>query len=260
MTLLEGLLLALAGFGASTINGVIGSGTLITFPVLLAFGYPPVIANVSNTVGLVPGDATAIYGYRRELRSQRARAWRLVPLTAAGAAAGAGLVLVLPEDAFRVVVPVLIAGALMLIVFQPRISRAIAARRRANGDDESGEAGDGRVVRGGILATGVYGGYFGAAQGILLFALLATAVAEDLQQANALRNLLAGVAHVVAALVFVTVTDVVVEAALSIAAGATAGGLLGAGIGRRLPPAALRGIVVVVGLAAIAQLVLDSYL
>lgn len=256
MTLLEALLIALAGLGAGAINAVIGSGTLITFPMLLALGYPPVVANVSNTVGLVPGSAGAVYGYRRELRAQSARAWRLAPLTALGAAAGAGLVLVLPDDAFRVVVPVLIAAALVLIVFQPRISRAVADRRSGDREDEAGDGRDGNVVRGGVLATGVYGGYFGAAQGILLFALLANAVSEDVQQASALRNLLAGVANGVAGLVFIAVADVAVEVALLIAAGAIAGGLVGARIGRSLPPAVLRGVVVVVGLAAIAQLVL----
>jgi len=256
MTALEALLIAVAGLGAGAINAVIGSGTLITFPVLLALGYPPVVANVSNTVGLVPGSASAVYGYRRELRAQRARALRLLPLTAIGAAAGAGLLLVLPDGAFRVIVPVLIAGALVLIVLQPRISEAVAERRRRTGDGGEADAREGNVVRGGIFATGVYGGYFGAAQGILLFALLANAVPEDLQQASALRNVLAGVANGVAALVFIAVAEVDVEAALLIAAGAIAGGLLGARIGRRLPPAALRAVVVVVGLAAIAQLVL----
>jgi uncharacterized membrane protein YfcA len=257
VTLLEALLVTVAGLGAGAINAVIGSGTLITFPVLLALGYPPVLANVSNTVGLVPGSASAVYGYRRELRAQRARAWRLAPLTALGAAGGAALLLVLPDDAFRVIVPVLIAAALVLIVFQPRISRLVEERRRDRGvGRENDDRREGNVVRGGVLATGVYGGYFGAAQGILLFALLANAVPEDLQQASALRNLLAGVANGVAALVFIAVADVAVDVAVLIAAGAIAGGLVGARIGRRLPPAALRAVVVVVGLAAIAQLVL----
>lgn len=256
MTLLDALLIAVAGLGAGAINAVIGSGTLITFPVLLALGYPPVVANVSNTVGLVPGSASAVYGYRRELRAQRRRALRLAPLTAVGAAGGAGLLLVLPDDAFGVIVPVLIAGALVLIVFQPRISEAVAQRRRRHGQGREADAREGNVVRGGVLATGVYGGYFGAAQGILLFALLANAVSEDVQQASALRNLLAGVANGVAALIFIAVADVDAQVALLIAVGAIAGGLVGARIGRRLPPAALRAVVVVVGLAAIAQLVL----
>jgi hypothetical protein len=164
---------------------------------------------------------------------------------------GSVLLLSLPESAFEVVVPVLIAGALVLVAFQPRISAWVQARRRPGRP-----RGGGQLLRGGIFATGVYGGYFGAAQGILLFALLGTALPDDLQHANALRNLLAGTANGVAAVVFVFAADVAWWAALLLAIGAATGGVVGARVGRRLSPAALRGVVVAVGLSAIARLVL----
>ena len=250
MSAAEALLVLVAGLGAGTINAVIGSGTLITFPVLLAVGYPPVVANVSNNVGLVPGSLTAVHAYRRELRGRWRHALGLASATAVGALIGSVLLLSLPASAFEVVVPVLIGGALVLVALQPRISAAIEARRRP------GRARGGPLLRAGILATGIYGGYFGAAQGILLFALLGTALPDDLQHANALRNLLAGTANGIAAAVFIVAADVAWLAVLLLAVGAAAGGVMGARVGRRLSPAALRAVVVVVGLTAIARLVL----
>lgn len=247
MTTLEAIAVLAAGLAAGTINGVIGSGTLITFPVLLAIGYPPVVANVTNTVGLVSGSVTAVYGYRAQLRGHWRWALGFAAFSAAGALVGSILLLTLPASAFRVIVPVLIAVALVLVVLQPRISKAILARRA------EGAAPDGRALRAGIGLTGVYGGYFGAAQGVLLFALLGAALTEDLQRVNALRNLLAGTANGTAAIVFILVADVRPLAALLIAIGATAGGLLGARIGQRLSSTALRAVVVVVGLVAIVQ-------
>jgi uncharacterized membrane protein YfcA len=250
MTVLEAIAVLLAGLAAGTINAVVGSGTLVTFPVLLAVGYPPVVANVSNGLGLVPGSFTAVHSYRAELRGYWRRALGLTAGTAVGAVAGAILLLELPEDAFDTIVPVLIAGALVLVVFQPRISAAVQARRGAHAAD-----GPGVAVRGGLALTGVYGGYFGAGQGILLFALLGSALREDLQRINALRNLFAGTANGVSSLVFVLVADVAYDAAALLAVGAAAGGVLGARIGRRLAPGTLRAVVVLVGLVAIAQLV-----
>ena len=236
------------GLGAGTINAVIGSGTLITFPILLAVGYPPVVANVTNNVGLVPGSMTAVYGYRRELRGHGRRMGRFMAASATGALTGSLLLLALPESAFEVVVPVLIAGALVLVVFQPRISAAVAERRRPGRPD------GGPALRAGIFATGVYGGYFGAAQGVLLFALLGASLPDDAQHVSALRNLLAGTANAVAAVVFVAVADVAWLPALLLACGAAAGGVLGARVGRRLEPRVLRGVVLAVGLLAIARL------
>jgi uncharacterized membrane protein YfcA len=244
----EAVLVLVAGFVGGTMNAVIGSGSLLTFPVLLAVGYPPVVANVSNNVGLVPGSITAAYGYRAELRGRTGRVLRFASASALGATIGAVLVFALPPSAFEVIVPVLIAGALVLVVLQPRISAAVVARRRAGRPD------GGPLLRVGIFLTGVYGGYFGAAQGSLLFAMLGTALPEDLQHVNALRNFLAGTANAVAALVFLAFADVALLPAVLLAIGSLAGGVLGASVGRRLSPFMLRAVVVVVGLAAIVKL------
>jgi uncharacterized protein len=248
MTELEAAALLLAGVAAGTINAVVGSGTLITFPALLAVGYSPVVANVSNTVGLVPGSVTGAIGYREELRGQGGRAVRLGCASVAGGITGAVLLLVLPESAFEAIVPVFIGIALVLIVFQPQLSRRLVRTRPA------GHHGGPGVLLG-VYAGGIYGGYFGAAQGILLLGILGLALPDDLQRLNALKNVLAGVVNLVSGLVFVVVANVAWGAALLIAAGAIVGGWLGARFGRRLPPAALRAVIVVVGLAAIAQLV-----
>jgi uncharacterized membrane protein YfcA len=246
----EALLVLAAGLAAGTINAVIGSGTLLTFPVLLAVGYPPVVANVSNNVGLVPGSMTAVYAYRKELEGRAGKVLRYAAATAAGAAIGSVLLLALPDSAFEVVVPILIAAALVLVVLQPRISAAVAARRQASRPH------GGPLLRLGIFLTGVYGGYFGAGQGIVLFAMLGTALPEDLQQVNALRNLLAGTANGVAAVVFIVAAPVAFAPVALLAVGAAAGGVLGARIGRTLSATALRAVVVAVGIAAIAQLTL----
>lgn len=248
MSLLESILVLAAGFAAGTINAIVGSGTLVTFPALLAVGYPPVVANVSNTLGLVPGAVAAAVGYREELRGRRAQLLRYAPATASGAIVGATLLLTLPAEAFKAIVPVLIAISLVLVVFQPRISSWVTARREAQRPH------GGPLLLGGIFGTGVYGGYFGAGQGVLLFGLLASSLDQDLREVNAVRAVLAGLANAVAAVVFVLVADVAYLPAVLIAAGSTAGGLLGARVGRRLPDRVLRATVVVVGVAAIAQL------
>ena len=240
----------MAGIFAGTINTVVGSGTLVTFPVLLAVGYGPVVANVSNTVGLVPGSISGAIGYRQELAGQRARIARLGSASLLGGIAGAVLLLTLPSSAFEAIVPVLIVIALLLVVFQPRLSRALAERRthtRPHG---------GPLLWSGIFGTGVYGGYFGAAQGIILLALMGIAIPdEDLQRLNALKNVLAAIVNGVAAVIFVFAADVAWLPAVLLAAGATIGGQLGATVGKRLSPALLRGVIVVVGVAAIVQLV-----
>jgi uncharacterized membrane protein YfcA len=248
MTELEAAAILVAGVAAGTINAVVGSGTLITFPVLLAVGYPPVVANVSNTVGLVPGSITGAIGYREELAGQGGRALRLGCASLAGGVTGAVLLLELPESAFEAIVPVFIAIALVLIVFQPRLSRRLGRERPA------GHHGGPAVVLG-VFGGGIYGGYFGAAQGILLLGILGLGLPDDLQRINALKNVLAGIVNLVAGVVFVLVADVAWGAALLLAAGAILGGWLGARYGRRLPPGVLRAVIVVVGLAAIAQLV-----
>ncbi len=241
--------IALAGLAAGTINTVVGSGTLITFPVLLAFGYPPVTANVSNTIGLVPGSVSGAIGYRRELSGQRARILRLGSMSLLGGITGAVLLLVLPSSAFKAIVPAFIALALVLTVMQPRIARWL----------------EGRAIdlerRGAILTplavflTGVYGGYFGAAQGILLLAILGVALAQDLHRTNALKNVLAGLVNGVAGLYFVFAAHVAWGPAAIIAVSAIVGAQLGARYGRRLRPEVLRGLIVLVGISAIIQLI-----
>jgi uncharacterized membrane protein YfcA len=247
VTELEAVAILAAGVAAGTINAVVGSGTLITFPVLLAAGYSPVVANVSNTVGLVPGSVTGSIGYRRELAGQRTRAVRLGVAAAAGGVVGAVLLLELPASAFEAIVPVFIALALVLIVAQPWLSRRLGERRSASTNG-------GPWAAGAAFGTGIYGGYFGAAQGIMLMALLGLILPEDLQRLNALKNVLTGLVNLVSGLVFVVVANVAWGAALLVAAGAIAGGHLGARYGRRLPPAALRALIVVVGVSAIVQL------
>src|SRR5690349_10590613 len=159
---------------AGTINTVVGSGTLITFPVLLAFGYSPITANVSNTIGLVPGSVSGALGYRRELEGQRRRAMRLGACSVSGALIGAVLLLVLPASAFKEIVPAFIALALVLVVLQPRINRALAERDTRIAHEH------GFLTPLAVFATGIYGGYFGAAQGILLLGILGVALPQGL--------------------------------------------------------------------------------
>jgi uncharacterized membrane protein YfcA len=245
---LHALVIFAAGIVAGTINTVVGSGTLVTFPVLLQFGYSPVVANVSNTVGLVPGSAAGAIGYREELRGQRARLLRLSAASLTGGIAGAILLLVLPASAFKEIVPAFIAIALVLIVLQPRLSRALAAR----GVHKRELAGPAATVA--VFVAGIYGGYFGAAQGIMLLSILALSLNDDLQRINALKVVLAGLVNLVAGIVFVIAAHVAWGAALLIAVGSVIGGSLGARYGKRLPEDALRAVIVVVGIFAIVRL------
>lgn len=246
MDLLELIAILAAGVAAGAINASVGSGTLITFPVLVALGYAPLVANVSNNVGLVPGALAGAIGYRRELRGQGSRMLRLGAFSVTGGLTGAILLLSLPASAFDAVVPALIALALLLVVFQPRINRALAHRRPATEHSPA--------LQGLIGATGVYGGYFGAAQGILLIALLGVMLRDDLQRLNGLKNVLAGLVNLTAGVVFVVVAEIDWGVAGLIAVGSTLGGFLGARYGRRLSPAALRALIVALGLVAIVRL------
>ena len=248
MTVLEAIAIFAAGIVAGTINSVVGSGTLFTFPVLLAFGYAPVVANVSNTVGLVPGNASGAVGYRRELAGQRARAIPLACASLVGAGIGATLLLTLPASAFKAIVPAFIAVALILIVFQGRLSKWLADRGGAAADRA------GPVATAGVFAAGIYGGYFGAAQGILALSILSLSVDDSLTRLNALKVVLVGVANLVSGIVFVFAAHVAWAAAGLIAAGSVLGGLLGARVGRRLSPKVLRVVIVVVGVVAIVRL------
>lgn len=248
MSLLHAVAIFGAGIVAGTINTVVGSGTLFTFPILLAFGYAPVVANVSNTVGLVPGSVSGALGYRRELAGQTRRGLPLAIASAMGAVVGSVLLLTLPASAFKTIVPGFIMVALVLILLQPRLSRAIRARRREGTE----HAGAPATIA--VFASGVYGGYFGAAQGILLLAILGVALDDDLQRINALKVVLAGLVNLIAGVIFVFVANVAWLPALLIAVGSTVGGVIGARGGRRLPPWALRAVIIVVGIVAIVRL------
>ena len=257
MTLLEALVIVAAGVAAGTINTVVGSGTLITFPTLVALGYPPVLANISNTVGLTPGSVAGAIGYRRELAGQRRRLMALGSVSVVGGVTGAVLLLVLPPEAFRTIVPVLIAVALVLVVVQPRLQARVAERRARRAMLAAAGAAQpqhgGLPLHLGVLGSGVYGGYFGAAQGVILIALLGILLEDDLQRLNAAKNVLAGLVNGVAAVLFIVVAQVDWAVAGLIALGATAGGMLGARVGRLLAPALLRAVIVVVGSVAIVR-------
>ena len=244
---LEALAILVAAVGAGTINAVVGSGTLLTFPTLLALGFPPVTANVSNTIGLVPGSVAGAWGYRRELSGQRSRVLRLGVGSLAGGALGGVLLLVLPAKAFEAIVPALIALGVVLVVLGPRISRWI-------GDHHANGRGEHWWVWPAVFATGVYGGYFGAAQGVLLMAALGIGVAETLQRLNATKNVLAAIVNAVAGVIFVVVADVDWRVVGLIGVGSIIGGLLGASVGRRLPPPVLRGVIVTVGVVALVAM------
>lgn len=248
-TTADALLVVLAGFGAGALNAVVGSGSLITFPTLVAVGLPPLTANVSNTVGLVPAAVTSVYGYRRELTGLRSTLRRLLPATILGAGVGVVLLLLLPETVFEAVVPLLVGAAVLLVLLQPWVARRAVVHAPRQGPAP--------WLWLAVGLTGVYGAYFGAAQGVLLIGVLGLGTALGLQQVNAVKNVLAGAANAVAGVVFAIAAPVDWTAAALVAAGASVGGLLGARLARRLPVPVLRGVVVAVGLAALVLLLVD---
>jgi len=247
----EVVALLAAGMAAGTINAIVGSGTLITFPALLFFGYPPLVANVSNTIGLVAGGLTGIHGYRAELVGQGSTLRRLAPVSFIGAVTGAILLLKLPESAFDAIVPVLIAAALLLVLFGARLKAWSTARHP---DQDSG--GRRLLLIAGIFGAGVYGGYFGAAQGVLMVGILSALMPISLQGVNGLKNVLVTLANAVAAVIFMLVAWDRIDwsVAALIAVGALAGGYVGARVGRRLSPVVLRGVILVVGVLAIVKI------
>jgi uncharacterized protein len=266
----EALAILGAGLAAGTVNAVVGSGSLITFPTLLAFGIPPIVANVSNNVGQVPGNVSGAIGYRRELAGQRPRLVRLGVVAAVGSAGGAAALLSLPSASFRVIVPVLILTACALVLVQPWLSaRIIASRGRRAGSRRSRDAADsaGRppgqdgearspALWAGVLASAAYGGYFGAAQGVLVIGLLGTFLDEPLQRVNAAKNVLVAVVNAVAAIIYLFFAHIDWRVVLLIAVGSAVGGAVGARFGRRLPPLALRIFVVLIGVVSAVKLLL----
>jgi uncharacterized membrane protein YfcA len=232
----QAIAVAAAGFVAGGINTIVGSGSLITFPTLLAVGYGSVTANVSNSVGLTLGNLSGMYGYRRELRGQRARVATMAAGTTAGAIVGGVLLLALPSSVFDHVVPVLILLAAALMAFKRTPKTAAEHEHR-------------RAAVAAAFFTGIYGGYFGAAQGVILLALMRLCFTDDLQRLNGAKNVLVGVANGVAAILFIIAAHVAWEAAALVAVGSVVGAQAGAKVGRRLPENVLRWTVVVVATA-----------
>lgn len=238
-----------AGLLAGTLNTVVGAGSLVTFPTLLALGYGSVTANVSNTVGLVFGSISGAVGYRAELREQGRVTRALLPWSVGGGVTGGVLLLLLPSGVFDAVVPILLVVSAVLVYIQPRLSARAAARGRGRTDA-------GPLLMSGVYLAGVYGGYFGAAQGVLLIGLLGVLLPVGLQQANAVKNVLAAAVNGVAAVYFVFAAHIAWEPAIIIAVSSVLGGVIGARYGRRLPPRALRILVVAVGIGVALILII----
>lgn len=229
-----------AGIVAGTANTIAGGGSLLSFPLLVALGLPPLDANVTNTLGIAPAGLGGVLGFRRELASQRSRLLVLLPISVVGAVAGAVLLLRTPAHVFSRVVPLLIVVACVLLLLQRRIARTLENRRRHRA----------WLLRSGTLVSAVYGGYFGAAVSVLLLALLAVTVRDSLQRLNALKVPLAGAMNLVAGLVFAVFAPVHWVYVLVLAPSTLVGGRIGAAAARRIPDQPLRLVVVALGLAA----------
>jgi uncharacterized membrane protein YfcA len=258
-------LLLLSGIGLTTgvLNTVAGGGSLLSFPALLALGYPPLIANVTNTVGVFPSSVGGAVGYRRELEGQARRWLLLAAVCTAGSLLGAWLLLVLPESTFEAAVPVLIGVASLLVLVQPWLARSLPRLRRARA--RTGSAPGAQATPGAapptplwrhwpllltVLAISVYGGYFGAAMGVLLIGVLGLFLGGSLQRTNALKNSLTATVNGVAAVAFLFLGPVVWSVALVLGVSTVLGGMAGALIARRLSDRALRLAVVLIGLGA----------
>jgi uncharacterized membrane protein YfcA len=235
---------------AGALNVLVGGGSLITYPTLLALGYPPVLANVSNNLGLIPGNAAGVLAYRPLLAGQRSRLLALVPASLLGGLSGAILLLALPAKLFAAVVPLLIALASLLMALQPRIKEWIARRHGPQRQDTS------LPLLAGVYLAGLYGGYFGAAQGVLLLALMAVGLDQGLQRLNGFKNALVLIVNATAAAVFIGFTRVDWRVAALIAVGTAAGGWLGGRYGRRIPEPLLRSTIVATGLVVAVVLAL----
>jgi uncharacterized membrane protein YfcA len=251
--MIEAIAIFAAGVWAGGINVIVGSGTLVTFPTLLLFGYPPLTANVSNNLGMVAGGFSGIYGYRRELRPNKPILVRLAPASIAGALVGALLLLVLPAESFKAIVPALIALGLVMVVIGPRVQRATAAARHEEGSETMLSR---ILLTVGIFFLGVYGGYFGAAQGILLVGLMGMILSDGIQRLTAIKNVLATLVNLMAALTFIAVATHRIDWSVValISCGTFLGGYLGAQFGRRLPPSVLRAFILVIGSLALVKL------
>jgi uncharacterized membrane protein YfcA len=244
MTLRDALLVIGGGLVAGIANTIAGGGSLLTFPLLVALGLPPLDANVTNTIGIAPAALGGIIGMQRELRGQGLRLLRLLPFSVVGATAGALLLLTTPARAFDRVVPVLIVVACVVLMLQRRIATTLEGRRQ----------GRAWLLRAGLLVTAVYGGYFGAAVSVIVLALLTVTVDDTLRRVNALKVPLAGIMNVVSGVAFAFLAPVHWAYALVLAPSTLMGGRIGAAAARRIPDRPLRYAVIVLGLSAAAWL------
>ncbi|MEK7692646.1 MAG: sulfite exporter TauE/SafE family protein [Chloroflexota bacterium] len=250
MSIIEYLGLLLAAFAAGAINAVAGGGSLISFPALLAFGYPSKTANVTNTVALWPGYAAGSVGYRTELGRQRTRLIALAAPSVLGALAGSVILLSTPQSAFDVIVPFLILFACALMAFQDRLAAFAQTHRLAS-------RGAGHVPLPLLASTfvlAIYGAYFGAGLGILTLAFLSILLPDDIQHSNALKGMLSLIINAIAVVYFALFGPVEWAPAAVMAAGAMAGGYLGVGVARRLGRQWLRISVIAYGLVVVVVL------
>ena len=256
MEILSSILVFFAGLWAGTINAVVGSGTLVTFPVLIALGVAPVVASMSNAMGLVAGTAAGAWGYRRELAGRGRQLMKLLPASLLGGITGAYLLLHLPEQVFHYVAPVLLVLALLMVVFQP-ILQAWVRSREENPEHAIRDRSHGVLLVVLVYLAGVYGGYFVAAQGILLVGILGVFLTGTMQNANAMKNILVLGVNMVAAVsylifAFDRINWLVV---LLIAVSSTIGGLVGSKVGRKLSPKVLRAVIFTLGIVALGVMV-----
>jgi uncharacterized protein len=256
LTLWRAIAIVLAGGAAGFINAIVGSGTLVSFPTMVSLGFDNISANIANNIGLFPGSGSGAYGFRRELAGQKKRLLMLGSASGLGALLGAILLLNLPAAAFKRIVPFLILTGVLLVLNQPRIMGWVKKRRESAGVDTSVERMT-PLLWAAVFAAGVYGGYFGAAQGVLLIGIMGALINDELVRINAAKNVLATIVGGVAAVVFVIRGNVPWGAAGLVAVGSVIGAQLGATVGRKIPPPALRRIVGVVGISAAVKLFLD---
>ncbi len=240
MSLREALFLVAGGLLAGTANTVAGGGSLLSFPLLVALGLPPLDANVTNTVGITPAALGGISGLQRELRGQGARLLSLLPITVVGAIGGAALLLTTPAAAFNRVVPILILLACLVLLLQSRLTALLAGAHSTRT----------WLLRSGLLVTAVYGGYFGAAVSIVVLALLVVTVGDTLHRLNALKVALAGSMNLVSAIAFAFFAPVHWAYVLVLAPSTLVGGRAGAAAARRIPAQPLRYAVIVLGVVA----------
>jgi uncharacterized protein len=252
VTLARGAIIVAAGVGSGFINAIVGSGSLISFPVLVGSGFERLAANIANNIGQFPGSMSAVYGFRRELEGQSARIRKLVPISLVGSVTGALLLLKYPKS-FKQVVPFLILLGVALVLAAPHVQARVKARRAAEGGVTHPDHINGAALAV-IFLAGIYGGYFGAGQGVILVGVLGMALSDELVRINALKNVLAMIVNGIAAVVFILRADIPWLAAGLIAVGAVVGAQIGARVGRRIPANVLRRVIAVVGTAAALKL------